>query len=375
MLPTERFYRVVTKDGATVTGRLLNIDTFTVQMIDTKEQLRSFVKADLREHGFVPIADAVVQEHAQPQELADVVSYLVSLKGRVTSMTRTSWSLRAGCALSSRVGVAARPGDVRSHSARRPRAAELALVLGDAVQSALQPADADHAGEREEPELQWVWQARSLEKFEATALVVDGVLYTVQAPNDVVALDAVTGRPFWTLRYTPAPDARTCCGRVNRGLAILGDTLFMGTIDAHLLALDAKSGEILWNTDVASAKRTLLDHACAAHREGQGHRRHGRRRHGPIRGLIAAFDAKTGKELWRFYTIPGPGEPGNETWSGDSWKTGGAGVWNAGAYDPETNLVVLRHRQPRAGLGRPLAARRQPLQRQRRRARCRHRAS
>ena len=102
-------------------------------------------------------------------------------------------------------------------------------------------------------ELQWVFQARSLEKFEATPLVVDGVLYTVQAPNDVIALDAVTGRIFWTFPYTPSPKARACCGRVNRGLAILGDTLFMGTIDAHLIALDAKTGHPLWNVKVANA--------------------------------------------------------------------------------------------------------------------------
>jgi len=95
-------------------------------------------------------------------------------------------------------------------------------------------------------ELQWVFQARSLEKFEATPLVVNGVLYTVQPPNDVVALDAATGRIFWTYAYNPSPKSRTCCGRVNRGLAILGDTLFMGTIDAHLLALDAKTGQVLW---------------------------------------------------------------------------------------------------------------------------------
>ena len=90
-----------------------------------------------------------------------------------------------------------------------------------------------------ELELQWVWQARSLEKFEATALVVDGILYTVQAPNDVVALDAATGRVFWTYHHENAPEGRACCGRVNRGLAILGDTSYMGTIDAHLLAIDA----------------------------------------------------------------------------------------------------------------------------------------
>src|SRR6185436_20023202 len=105
-------------------------------------------------------------------------------------------------------------------------------------------------------ELAWVWQSKSLEKFEATALVVDGVLYTLQGPPvqgvyEVVALDAVTGRPFWTLEYRPLIEARPCCGRVSRGLAILGDTLYMGTIDAHLVAIDAKTGRIVW--DIAAA--------------------------------------------------------------------------------------------------------------------------
>jgi alcohol dehydrogenase (cytochrome c) len=189
-------------------------------------------------------------------------------------------------------------------------------------------------------QLQWVWQARSLEKFEATPLVVDGVLYTVQAPNDVVALDAATGRPFWTFAYTPAPEGRPCCGRVNRGVAILDDTLYMGTIDAHLIAIDAKSGQQVWKTEVArAADRYSITHTPLIVKDkvivgtGGGD--------GPIRGYIAAYDAKTGKEIWRFYTIPGPGEPGHETWSGDSWKTGGTGVWNHGAYDPETDLVFF----------------------------------
>ncbi len=187
-------------------------------------------------------------------------------------------------------------------------------------------------------ELQWVWQARSLEKFEATALVVDGVLYTVQAPNDVVALDAATGRMFWTYHHEPAPEARACCGRVNRGLAILGDTLYMGTIDAHLLAIDAKSGKLLWDSVVADATQNysitmspnvFKDKVIVGTAGGDM----------GIRGYISAFDAKTGKEVWRFYTIPAPGEPGNDSWSGDSWRTGGAAVWNAAAYDPETNLA------------------------------------
>ncbi|HET9362732.1 MAG TPA: PQQ-dependent dehydrogenase, methanol/ethanol family [Vicinamibacterales bacterium] len=198
-------------------------------------------------------------------------------------------------------------------------------------------------------QLQWVWQSRSLEKFEATSLVVDGVLYTVQQPNDVVALDAVTGRVYWTLTYQPAPEARSCCGRVNRGLAISGDTLFMGTLDAHLLAIDARSGQVIWNTTVADTKaRYVITHSPLVVRDkviigtagGDG----------PIRGLIAAFDIKTGKELWRWYTIPAPGEPGNETWAGDSWMIGGVGVWNAGAYDPETNLAFWGTGNPSPGM-------------------------
>src|SRR5947209_12838383 len=90
-------------------------------------------------------------------------------------------------------------------------------------------------------ELQWIYQARSLEKFEATALVVDGVMYTVQAPNDVVALDAATGRVFWIFSHAPAPWTKPCCGYVNRGLAMLGDTLFMAAIDAHLISIDARN--------------------------------------------------------------------------------------------------------------------------------------
>lgn len=187
-------------------------------------------------------------------------------------------------------------------------------------------------------ELQWVFQAKSLEKFEATPLVVDGVMYTVQAPDDVIALDAATGRIFWTLNYSPHPKAGPCCGRVNRGLAILGDTLFMGTLDAHLVAIDAKNGQVLWNTTVAPVEESYaITHAPLIVKDkvivGTAGGDRG------VSGLIAAFDAKTGKEVWRFHTIPQPGEPNFGTWSGNSWKKGGAAIWNTGSYDPETNLT------------------------------------
>jgi alcohol dehydrogenase (cytochrome c) len=187
-------------------------------------------------------------------------------------------------------------------------------------------------------ELQWIYQASSSEKFEATSLVVDGILYTVQAPNDIVALDATTGRVFWTYSYAPSPKARPCCGHVNRGLAILGNTLFMGTIDAHLVAVDAKSGHLLWDTTVAKAESGYaLTHAPLVVKDkvivGTAGGEFG------IRGFIAAYNVHTGKEAWHFYTVPGPGEQGHETWGSDSWKTGGASIWVTGSYDPDLNLT------------------------------------
>ncbi|MBV9769329.1 MAG: PQQ-dependent dehydrogenase, methanol/ethanol family [Bryobacterales bacterium] len=187
-------------------------------------------------------------------------------------------------------------------------------------------------------ELQWIFQASSLEKFEATSLVVDGVLYTVQAPNDIIALDAATGRTFWTYSYTPSPKARPCCGHVNRGLAILGNTLFMGTIDAHLVAVDAKNGHLVWDTTVAKAESGYaLTHAPLIAKDkvivGTAGGEFG------IRGFIAAYDVHTGKEAWRFYTVAGPGDPKRSSWGGDSWKTGGAPIWVTGSYDPELNLT------------------------------------
>src|SRR5713101_8983311 len=187
-------------------------------------------------------------------------------------------------------------------------------------------------------ELKWVFQAQSLQKFEATPLVVDGIMYLTQSPNDVVALDAKTGRVFWVYHYATSPDSRPCCGIVNRGVAILGDTLFMATVDAHLVALDARNGQPLWITKVGEAKAAyamnldplvVKDKVIVGVAGGEL----------GIRGFLSAYEAKTGKEAWRFYTIPGPGEPGHETWSGDSWIHGGASVWMTGAYDPQTNLT------------------------------------
>jgi alcohol dehydrogenase (cytochrome c) len=189
-------------------------------------------------------------------------------------------------------------------------------------------------------ELKWVFQAQSLESFETSPLVVDGVMYLTEAPDTAVALDAATGRSYWRYQHNPSTDARPCCGRVNRGLAILGDKVFMATIDAKLVALDAKTGQPVWQTVVADAsKGYAMTLAPLAVKDkiivGVAGGEYG------IRGFIAAYDAASGKEAWRFYTIPGPGERGHESWGdiGDAWQHGGASVWVTGSYDPELDLT------------------------------------
>ena len=187
-------------------------------------------------------------------------------------------------------------------------------------------------------ELKWVFQAQSLEKFEATPLIVDGVMYLTEAPNTVIALDAATGREFWVYEHKNPEVTYPCCGKVNRGLGILGNTLFMGTLDGKLLAIDAARGQLLWETTVVDfTKGYSLTHAPLVVKDkvivGTAGGELG------IRGFLAAYDVKTGKEIWKFKTIPEPGEPGNETWGGDSWKYGGGPIWLTGSYDPVLNLT------------------------------------
>jgi alcohol dehydrogenase (cytochrome c) len=187
-------------------------------------------------------------------------------------------------------------------------------------------------------ELKWMVQNQVFGPWETTPLVVDGIMYLTQRPNDVMAVDAKTGRMFWLYRYTNSGRQQVCCGAQNRGVAMLGDTLFMGTLDAHLVAIDAKSGKPLWNVEVADDKLAysitlapliVKDKVIV----GVGGAEYG------IRGFVAAFDPKSGRELWRFSTIPGKGEPGSESWSGNAWEHGGGSVWVTGSYDPSVNLT------------------------------------
>ena len=188
----------------------------------------------------------------------------------------------------------------------------------------------------------WVLQFGSLEAQESTPVVVGDTLYvtTSAGPRYVYAVNAKTGAIRW--KYAPEipPDVQqtTCCGLDNRGVAYAHGKLFVARLDAMLVALDAGTGKELWKAKVVDYKQghaitsppTIAKNLVVTGFAGGEY---------GVRGAITAYDQDTGREVWRTYTVPGPGEPGNETWKGESWKTGGGAAWFIGSYDPRLNLV------------------------------------
>ena len=190
---------------------------------------------------------------------------------------------------------------------------------------------------------QWTFQAGNMplsRGWEGVPLVVDGVLYVTGNDNYAWAIDARTGREIWNYRRR-LPDDLTYGGGnlVNRGFGILGDLLFLATLDAHLVALDTETGDEVWDVAfddyslgfAATVAPLVVNDKVIVGTSGGDY---------PTRGFIDAFYAETGERAWRFYTIPGPGEPGSETWPNDeAMSRGGGATWTTGSFDPETNLV------------------------------------
>ena len=185
----------------------------------------------------------------------------------------------------------------------------------------------------------WVYQVKNPGLIETTPLVVDGVMYLTEPPSNVAALDAGTGRTLWRwTRPMPAGVKNIGFPRVNRGVAVLDDQVFVGTLDGYLIALDAGSGSVRWEVEVADNQTghsitmapLAIDGKLIVGISGG---------ETGIRGFVDAYDAATGERLWRTWTIPGPGEPGNDTWGGDSWRSGAGATWLTGSYDPDLNLL------------------------------------
>ncbi|MGC1647650.1 MAG: PQQ-binding-like beta-propeller repeat protein [Candidatus Sulfotelmatobacter sp.] len=185
---------------------------------------------------------------------------------------------------------------------------------------------------------QWVFHPRTVSPLEVTPVVVAGVMFVTSA-NDAYALDAKTGKVLWHhIRAVSQGLVDDPAQHHNRGVAILGTHVYMETDNAHLLCLDARSGHLIWeaafgtgnkNSGATSAPLIVKDKVVVGISGGDA----------GVRGFLAAFDAETGEEKWRFWTIPGPGEKGSESWPGDSYLHGGGATWMPGTYDPDLNTL------------------------------------
>ncbi len=184
----------------------------------------------------------------------------------------------------------------------------------------------------------WGFSTGETRGHESAPIVNNGVMFISTPNNQVIAIEAKTGNVLWRYRR-PRPNGASVPHETNRGVALYSDKVYYAAGEAVLVALDAKTGKEVWTATIANNKAgyyTTLAPLVGGGKVMVG--ASGGER--GIRGFVAGFDPETGKELWRTYTVPAPGEPGSETWpKGDQWKTGGAPIWVTGNYDPETNLA------------------------------------
>jgi len=317
---TPGYARVVveTRDGQKITGVQKNFDNFSAQLIDANERIHSFAKSEVAsiKREFRSMMPAGYGKLFSESELDDLVAYLATLRGAI-----------AGRAGTTAAGKAAATDEstwlTYGKNAAGWRYSELAEINRANVP-------------RVAPE--WTFQTGIVGKFETTPLVRDGLMFVTAPSNHAFALDAATGRPLWHYSKPVPAGVNVCCGQVNRGFAMLGDTLFKVNLENTLVALDAKTGTVIWESTIDDFKKgysstvaplavkNLVIVGIAGAEFG-------------TRGFIDAYDATTGKRVWRFWTIAAAGTPGGDTWSGDTWQRGGGSTWVTGTYDPDLNLI------------------------------------
>ncbi len=184
----------------------------------------------------------------------------------------------------------------------------------------------------------WIFQTGDpVNGLQSTPIVIGDVMYIVTPQSQVFALEAATGKMIWNFKYPPPRGAGS--NTQNRGVAVGAGKVFIGTYDDYMVAIDQKTGKESWKVAVDDQRQCgcaitgaplfVKDKVIVGSTGGDG----------AFRGYITAFDAKTGRLAWRFYTVPGPGEKGHDTWKGESWRFGGGATWMTGSFDPALNMV------------------------------------
>jgi alcohol dehydrogenase (cytochrome c) len=319
---------VRTQDGREIRGVRRNEDTFSLQLVDTSGQLHLLDKAKLTSVA-VDTRSLHPPDHAKrlsPAEVANLVAYLRTLQGRDLARTAAARPLEGGVTYERLLKASAEPHN-------------WLMYWGDYQGTHYSPLKSINTSNVSRLRAAWSMPVPGGTVSESTPLVVDGVMYVTSGgdPRTVTALDARTGRQIW--RFSRAQKVKNPYETdvVNRGVAILGHRVFVGTNDAALICLDARTGTPIWEIQVADTMEgfnitsppLIVKDKVIVGLAGAEY---------PLRGFLDAYDV-SGKRLWRFYGIPAPGEFGNDTWKGDSWKIGGGSTWLTGSYDPELDTV------------------------------------
>ena len=319
--PAARMVNVIMKDGRKYSGLVKVQDSFALDLEQADGAVVMLYTKDIASQaaGASPTPPTTLT----PQEINDVVAYLLTQKQR--DFTQTSNAMPkpvlpyARLAKNEPQNWATYWGDFKGHHFSELNQINTKNVAALAAR--------------------WIAPLPGPSTLEATPIVVDGIMYMAGSPGTVYALDARTGQQLWA--FTRAQDVKNPyqINPFNRGVAVLDGRVFIGTLDDNLIALDAHTGRELWEKrlgdtmlgyTITGAPLAIKDKVIVGVASGEA----------GIRGWIKAFDPATGKELWDFEPVPGPGEKGNETWAGDSWKYGGAAAWLTASYDPETNTII-----------------------------------
>jgi PQQ-dependent dehydrogenase (methanol/ethanol family) len=309
--------------GQLLRGVIKAEDTFSIQVMDENEKLHSLLKEDLR--GIKkPLKSLMPTPVLTSDQVNDVLAFL---KSPAVELPPADWKPSAdlNVTFSRLKNARAEPqnwltywGDYQgTHYSRL---------------SSIGPANVASLASK------WTFQLGAGTN-ETVPIVVDGLMFVTGPLNNAAALDARTGQPIWKYTRRLPQVAARCTVMTNRGFAILGDRLYMGTLDTHLVSLDAKTGSVIWDVAVDDYKKGYsITHAPLA--------TDGKILVGvtagecALKGFLDAYDAATGKRLWRRWSIPQEGDPARSTWSGNSAEFGGSPTWMTGTYDQETDTIL-----------------------------------
>jgi PQQ-dependent dehydrogenase (methanol/ethanol family) len=313
-----------TTEGQEYRGVRKNEDSFSIQMVDTHGQMQLLERAKIaslrvENHSIMP---SDFGKRLSPAEIQNVVAYLKTLNGHYS----LEEPVEKGGVTVERI----------THADREPQ--NWLTYWGDYHGQHYSSLNQINASNVKNLQAQWAVQMPGDSLVEGVPIVVDGIMYATGQPGQVFALDARTGRTIWTYQrrqkvVNPYESNRYC-----RGVAILGNRLFFGTLDAALVALDARTGAQLWETQVANTMEGYSITGAPLIVNGKVITGVAGGEYG-ILGFVDAYDPASGKRLWRFNAIPEPGEFGHDTWEGESWKHGSGATWLTGTYDPESDTL------------------------------------